>query len=161
MHPIHQLSSTLDRFRPGAPLVLRVVIGGLFVWHGIDKFDAGIAMVEGMFRSWGVPAAGLAAPLTAVLEIAAGVALVAGLMARAAAFTLALVMVGSLIYVKADLGIIATGPMPGAELDLALLAGLAAVAITGPGRISVDDQLGIEPAHAERPAEPALLRESR
>ena len=158
MYPIHQLRSTLDRFRPGAPLILRVVIGGLFVWHGIDKFDSGISMVEGMFRSWGAPAAGLAAPLTAVVEIAAGPALVAGLMARAAAFTLGLVMVGSLNYVKADLGIVSSGPMPGAELDLALLAGLAAVAITGPGRISVDEQLGIEPAQDERPAEPALVR---
>ncbi len=111
-----------------------------------------------MFRSWGAPAAGLAAPLTAVVEIAAGPALVAGLMARAAAFTLGLVMVGSLIYVKADLGIVSSGPMPGAELDLALLAGLAALAITGPGRISVDEQLGIEPAQDERPAEPALVR---
>lgn len=58
---------------------------------------------------------------------------------------------------KADLGIVSSGPMPGAELDLALLAGLAAV-ITGPGRISVDEQLGIEPAQDERPAEPALVR---
>jgi len=32
------------------------------------------------------------------------------------------------------------------------------VAITGPGRISVDEQLGIEPAQDERPAEPALAR---
>ncbi len=62
---MHQICSTLNRFRPGAPLVLRVVLGGLFVSHGIDKFDTGISMVEGAFRSWGVPAPALTAPLTA------------------------------------------------------------------------------------------------
>lgn len=45
----------LDRFHPVVPLVLRVVLGGLFVWHGIDKFDAGIDMVKQMFTMWGVP----------------------------------------------------------------------------------------------------------
>ena len=43
---MHQVCSTLNRARPAAPLVLRVVIGGLFIWHGIDKFDVGISMIE-------------------------------------------------------------------------------------------------------------------
>lgn len=144
MQQIHQMCATLNRFRPGAPLVLRVVIGGLFLWHGIDKFDSGISMVADMFRSWGVPAAGFTAPLTAVIELVAGTALIAGLMTRAAAIALGVVMLGALVYVKVDLGIISSEPMPGAELDLALLAGLVAVIITGPGRISIDDRLGIE-----------------
>ena len=39
---MYQICSTLNRGRPAAPLVLRIVIGGLFIWHGIDKFDVGI-----------------------------------------------------------------------------------------------------------------------
>lgn len=143
---MQQICSTLNRFRPAAPLVLRVVIGGLFVWHGIDKFDAGISMVEDMFRMWGVPAAGLTAPLTAIIEIAAGAALIVGVMTRAAAMLLGLVMIGAIIYVKADLGIISSEPMPGAELDLALLAGLVSLLVTGPGLASVDERIGIERA---------------
>jgi hypothetical protein len=88
MQSLHQLYSTLNRIRPAAPLVLRVVIGALFVWHGIDKFDAGLTMVEGMFRTWGVPAPGFTAPLTAVLEIIAGAALIVGLLTRLAAIAL-------------------------------------------------------------------------
>lgn len=148
---MHQLCSTLDRGRPAAPLVLRVVLGGLFIWHGIDKFDAGISMVEEMFTMWGVPAPGLAAPLVAIVEIVGGIALVLGLATRVAAMLLSVVMIGALIYVKQDLGIISSGPMPGAELDLALLAGLVALVVLGPGRFSLDDRLGVErPASAEQ-----------
>jgi putative oxidoreductase len=142
---MHQLCSTLNRARPAAPLVLRVVLGGLFIWHGIDKFDAGISMVEEMFTMWGVPAPGLAAPVVALVEIVGGIALVLGVGTRLAALALSVVMLGALIYVKQDLGVISSGPMPGAELDLALLAGLVALVIMGPGRFSLDDRLGLEP----------------
>lgn len=154
---MHQVCSTLDRARPAAPLVLRVVIGGLFVWHGLDKFDAGIPMIETMFRTWGVPAPGLTAPLTAVLEIVAGAMLVLGLGTRLAAMALSVVMVGALIYVKRDLGIISNQPMPGAELDLALLAGLVTVMVIGPGRVSLDRRLGIESRDRAIDGQPALV----
>jgi putative oxidoreductase len=97
---MHRLCSTLDRGRPAAPLVLRVVLGGLFIWHGVDKFDAGISMVEEMFTMWGVPAPGLAALLVAIAEIVGGIALVLGLATRVAAMLLSVVMLGALIYVK-------------------------------------------------------------
>lgn len=142
---MHTVINRLNRLQIFAPLVLRVVIGALFVWHGIDKFDAGISMIEEMFTMWGVPAPSLTAPLSAVIEIGAGAALIAGLGTRAAALLLSTVMLGSLLYVKADLGLISSVPMPGAELDLALLAGLLSIIILGPGRLSADDMLGIEP----------------
>ncbi|HXH56573.1 DoxX family protein [Iamia sp.] len=153
---MHQICSTLNRFRPAAPLVLRVVLGGLFLWHGIDKFDTGISMVEGAFEGWGVPAPGLTAPLTAIVEVVAGAALVLGIGTRIAAALLSIVMIGAIIYVKQELGIISSQPMPGAELDLALLAGLVALIVIGPGRISLDQQLDIEPREASDPREPAL-----
>jgi uncharacterized membrane protein YphA (DoxX/SURF4 family) len=153
---MHQMCSTLNRLRPAVPLVLRVVLGGLFVWHGIDKFDAGIDMVEGMFRSWDVPAPALAAPAVAVIEIVAGAALILGFATRIAAILLSVVMVGALIYVKQDLGIISSQPMPGAELDLAYLAGLVALSFLGPGRFSVDEAIGLEPRSTARSAEPVM-----
>ena len=52
---MHQVCSTLNRFHPAVPLVLRVVLGGLFVWHGIDKFDVGIDMIKDMFTVVGRP----------------------------------------------------------------------------------------------------------
>lgn len=154
---MHQVCSTLNRARPAAPLVLRVIVGGLFLWHGINKFDTGISMIEDMFTTWGVPAPGFTAPLTAVVEIVAGVMLIVGLATRLAAMALSVVLIGALIYVKQDLGIISSDPMPGAELDLALLAGLIAVIVLGPGRLSLDHQLGIEPRDTADSREPALV----
>lgn len=155
---MHQVCSTLNRSRPAVPLVLRVVLGGLFVWHGIDKFDVGIDMIEEMFTMWGVPAPGLTAPLTAIVEIVAGAMLVFGIATRMAAMLLSVVMIGALIYVKQDLGIISSQPMPGAELDLAMLAGLVALVILGPGSISVDDKIGIEPSAVTLEKELVLAR---
>ena len=153
---MHQVCSTLNRFRPAVPLVLRVVLGGLFIWHGIDKFDVGIDMIKDMFTAWGVPAPGLTAPLTAIIEIAAGAMLVFGVATRMAAMLLSVVMIGALIYVKQDLGIISSQPMPGAELDLAMLAGLIALVILGPGSISIDDRIGLEPSEVALRREPVL-----
>jgi putative oxidoreductase len=143
-----QLCGTLNRLRPMAPLVLRVIIGGLFVWHGIDKFNAGIGMVEGMFEMWGVPLPGITAPLVAVVEIVGGLALIVGLMTRPVAGVLSIVMFGALVFVKLDMGLI---PMDaaGAEVDLAYLAGLIALMAFGPGPYSADSMMGLEVSEEE------------
>jgi uncharacterized membrane protein YphA (DoxX/SURF4 family) len=132
-------NSSLDRLRPLVPIALRLALGVIFFWHGIDKFDAGISNVEGAFDGWGVPAPGLTAPLTAIVEIVAGAALILGVVTRLAAGSLALVMGGSLLFVKLEEGLIGS-----AELDLALLAGLIALVAVGPGPWSVDGQAGLD-----------------
>ncbi len=54
-------------------------------------------------------------------------------------------LVGAIAFVKAEVGIIATsGNMPGLELDLALLAGLIALVLLGPGQAAVDRVIGLE-----------------
>jgi uncharacterized membrane protein YphA (DoxX/SURF4 family) len=153
---MRQVCSTLNRYSSFAPLVLRVALGFLFLWHGLDKFDAGISMVEGAFTEWGVPAPAITAPLTAVLEVVAGVALILGLATRLAAMLLGIVMVGAIFFVKGDLGLISSVPMPGAELDVALLAGLVSLVLTGPGALALDPRLGIEPSDSVAPREPVL-----
>lgn len=147
--PSHQHPQPLQ---PIALLILRVALGAVFITHGLDKFRVGLDMVEGAFAGWGVPAAGTAAALTAGLELIGGIALVLGLGTRIAAGLLGLVMIGALIFVKADLGIISTTPMPGAEIDIALLAGLVVVFIVGPGTAAVDGAIGVESRARLRPA---------
>jgi putative oxidoreductase len=146
---MHDLIRSLDRLRPVALLILRVSLGAIFLLHGLDKFDVGIEMIEGMFTQWGVPAPGVTAPLVAVLEIVGGLALILGAGTRVAAAVLSLVLLGAIFYVKADLGVISTEPMPGAEVDLALLGGLIAVLVIGPGSLSVDGALGLEPSEED------------
>ncbi len=148
---MHRITSTLSRFQPIALLILRVALGAVFITHGIDKFRAGLDMVEGAFAGWGVPAAGTAAAFAAGLEVIGGIALVIGLGTRLAAGLLGLVLIGALIFVKAELGIISTTPIPGAEIDIALLAGLVVLFIAGPGSAAVDSAIGVESRASLRP----------
>ncbi len=133
---MNSLNKSLANFAPYGPTVIRVIIGALFVLHGIDKFSGGISGVEGFFAENGVPAAGLSAPLTAVLEIVLGATLIAGFFTRVSALVLTVVIAGAIVFVKADGGILGS-----AELDLAYIAGLLGVALLGPGKLSVDEAI--------------------
>lgn len=142
MNEINTRLATLNRL---APIVLRLAVGGIMAYHGFDKFRGGIGGVEEFFGMAGVPAPELVAPLVAALELAAGAALILGVATRISAAILAVVLVGAIAFVKAEVGIIATsGNMPGLELDLALLAGLIALVLLGPGQAAVDRVIGLE-----------------
>ena len=69
-----------------APLILRVALGIIFVWHGYDKvFTAGIPMVAGFLGSVGIPLSGLMAYVLAYGEILGGLLLILGLFTHWAA----------------------------------------------------------------------------
>ncbi|WP_066288703.1 DoxX family protein [Arthrobacter sp. B6] len=120
-----------------AVTILRIVLGFLFAAHGWQKFNEWtIAGTQASFAKMGVPAAEIAAPAVAVLELGGGIALILGVLTRVFALLLALDMLGALFLVHAPAGVFAaTG---GYELVLLLAAAALAVALTGAGRISVD-----------------------
>ena len=130
------LNHALGRLGSYGPLIIRLILGVLFVLHGWDKFDTGLSNVEGFFDSEGVPAAALTAPLTAIAEIVLGLALIAGFATRIAALLLAGIIVGAIIWVKND------AILGGAEQELAYLAGLIGLVFLGPGRLSADEIMG-------------------
>ncbi|HRN52023.1 MAG TPA: DoxX family protein [Gemmatimonadaceae bacterium] len=115
---------------------LRVAIGGIFAAHGAQKlFVYGIEGVSGAFGGMGIPMPGITGPLTGVVELAAGLALVVGLMARLAGLGLAVIMLGAISFVHIKAGFWAPN---GVEFPLALMAGAAAIAFAGAGRYSLD-----------------------
>jgi len=103
-----------------------------------------------MLTGLGVAAPDVFAWLVTVAELVGGIQLLIGLLTRLATLPLIATVVGAIALVKADLGVIAPegAPMPGAEVDIALLAGLVALLLLGPGRVSVDHVVGIEPRAA-------------
>ncbi|MFB0835432.1 DoxX family protein [Arthrobacter halodurans] len=129
----HLHDSTLTAART----LLRLVIGFLFAAHGWQKyFEWTIAGTQGAFAEMGIPAASLAAPAVATLELAGGIALMLGLLTRPVAALLALDMLGALVLVHATGGVfVANG---GYELVLALGAASAAIALLGAGPLSLD-----------------------
>lgn len=128
--------TTTDPRRDAALAALRVAIGAVFAAHGAQKlFVYGIEGVTGAFGGMGVPFPGLIGPLTGVVELAGGLALVVGLMTRLAGLGLAVVMLGAIGFVHINAGFWAPN---GVEFPLTLLAGAAALALAGAGRYSLD-----------------------
>ncbi|MGL5927619.1 MAG: DoxX family protein [Dermatophilaceae bacterium] len=80
---------------PTAVGVLRIAVGLLFVLTGSTKLAIHAEEVE-LFERWGVPVPELAVTGTAVVEIAAGLALAAGVATPLPALLLAATMVGAL-----------------------------------------------------------------
>ena len=123
-----------------ARTILRVITGFLFAAHGWQKFNEWtIAGTQAAFTQMGVPAAGLAAPAVATLELVGGIALIVGVLTRVFAVLLALDMLGALFLVHVSAGVFAaTG---GYELVLLLAGAAVAVALVGAGKLSADRAL--------------------
>ena len=115
---------------------LRIAIGTIFAAHGAQKlFVYGFDGVTGAFTQMGIPLAGIAGPLTGLVEFFGGLALIAGLLTRLAGFGLAITMLGAIGFVHLAGGFFAPN---GVEFPLALFAAAAALAFTGAGRYSLD-----------------------
>jgi len=129
-----------SRLTTTAITALRIVLGFLFAAHGWQKFNEWtIAGTQAAFAKMGVPAAELAAPAVATLELVGGIALILGVLTRVFAALLAVNMLGALFVVHAPAGVFAaTG---GYELVLLLAAGALAIALTGAGKVAVDRAL--------------------
>jgi putative oxidoreductase len=139
---------TTATLRPALPapridlglLVLRVVLGTVFLAHGAQKlFVFGFDGVTGAFTQMGAPLPGVTGPLVALVEFFGGLALIVGLLSRLAGVGLAATMLGAILLVHLPAGFFAP---KGVEFVLTLMAGALAIAATGAGRYSLDHALG-------------------
>lgn len=115
---------------PWGMTLLRVVIGAVFLAHGIQKLQ-NMEGVVGFFGSLGMSS--FFAYLVAWIETLGGIAIILGFMTTIASYLLAIVMVGAIFTVKAKMGFLG-----GYELDLVLLAGLLALAWSKASYLSLD-----------------------
>jgi putative oxidoreductase len=145
-------------------LVLRLILGGIFVIHGYPKFFGGpgkketlppgllrhlgegfVAQMdrgslggyrESMMRA-GVPLPGVMGTISAASQLGGGALLMLGWLTRPAALSLAVNMVIAIWRVHWSKGMV--GRM-GYEFCLALLAGCLALLFGGPGALSIDGE---------------------
>jgi len=118
--------------------------------HGFAKLSRGAASFSAVLHGLGVPAPYFMAWLTILTEIVGGLAVLMGAFLFTASLPLAVILVVSIFSVHLRYGfssiklvaVTSAGPQfgpPGYELSLLYLASLAALALTGPGNIAIDN----------------------
>jgi putative oxidoreductase len=137
------------RTAPYAATALRIALGILFLAHaGLKVFVFTPAGTAQFFGSLGLP--GALAHLVILVEVAGGLALIAGFYSRVVALALTPILLGAIVTVHGPAGFFFTNPKGGWEFLALWIVGLVAVALLGDG------------AYALRPgpavARPALAR---
>lgn len=116
--------------------IMRVVLGILFVAHGIDKFQTGLGNVAGWFDSVGVP--GALAYVIGPLELIGGLLLIVGLFTRYVSALFIIMLLGAILTLKLSAGLLGSGEMAGYELDVACMMVALYLSVAKPASLSVD-----------------------
>lgn len=143
----------LETRAPGATVLVRTIVGWVFLSEGIQKFLYADALGAGRFAKIGIPSPEIMGPFVGVVEIVCGALLMAGLCTRLAALPL---------FINISVAILSTkvpillghgywmfslpkvskygfwGMMHEARTDFSMWMGLAFLLIVGAGSISVD-----------------------
>ena len=135
----HALTTRSETSRDVGLLIGRVVVGLVLVAHGWQKWADGIGGTQDGFASMGVPLPEVAAVAQASLEVGGGALLVLGALTPLVGALLGLSMLGAAWFAHRDAFFVGDG---GYEFVLVLAATSFLLALTGPGRLSVDALLG-------------------
>src|SRR3954464_566232 len=123
-----------------AALLLRILVGWVFLTEGIQKFLFPAALGYGRFEKIGIPCPHITAPFVGVVEIACGILLLVGLVTRFAALPLLIDIGVAIASTKVPL-LVHEGFWPAmheGRVDFCMLVGLIAILCIGGGRISCD-----------------------
>lgn len=118
-------------YRDYSLFVLRLFVGAVFIAHGSLKLFGGLNSFARFLQQYGVPSPDFMAPLVAAVEFLGGIALILGLGTRTAAILLTIVMIVAMATVTLKIGFVG-----GYDLNLALLGGLLALLLAGPGKLA-------------------------
>lgn len=125
----------------GASIILiRIIVGAVFLSEGIQKFLYPDALGVGRFIKIGIPSPELLAPFVGVVEIVFGFLILIGLLTRIAAIPLIINISVAIISTKIPI-LLNEGfwkMAHEARTDFSMLIGSIFLLIVGAGKISVD-----------------------
>ena len=155
----------IDTNAPRSVILIRIVVGWVFLSEGIQKFLYAAENGAGRFAKIGIPYADVMGPFVAVVEIVCGTLIVFGLLTRLAAIPLIVDMLVAIVSTKIPILLghgfwgfsLRTLPYYGfwgmfheARTDFAMLLGSLFLLIIGGGLWSFDANLSSDRARALR-----------
>lgn len=126
-----------------ATILVRIMVGWIFLSEGIQKFLFPAALGVGRFAKIGIPAPQFFGPFVGVVEIVCGALLIVGFLTRLASIPLlidiAVAIATTKIPMLAKAGFWAA--MHEARTDFCMLLGLLFLMLAGAGSFSLDQRL--------------------
>ncbi len=124
-----------------AVILIRILVGWVFVSEGIQKFLFPAALGWGRFAKIGIPYPHISAPVVGAVEILCGALVILGLQMRTAAVPLLIVIGTAIATTKIPMlhhhgGVWAM--LHESRTDFSMVLGLLFLLIVGPGSWSVD-----------------------
>ncbi|MDB5296689.1 MAG: DoxX family protein [Phycisphaerales bacterium] len=141
---------------PKAVVLIRLLVGGVFLSEGVQKFLFPGLVGAGRFAKIGIPYPGVTGPVVGAVEIAAGLLVLVGLLTRPAAASLLVVMLVAIVSTKLPVLVghpvwgfaLPNVPMVGvwgalheARADLSMILCLLFLLVAGAGRLSADHRV--------------------
>ena len=130
-----------------AILLIRILVGWVFLSEGIQKLLFPSALGVGRFEKIGIPAPQFLAPFVAVVEIICGILVLLGLITRLASIPLLIDIAVAILTTKVPMivksGIWAT--LHEARTDFSMVFGLVFLLICGGGALSLDAKGALSP----------------
>ena len=124
----------------GAVILVRMLVGTVFLLEGVQKFLFSETLGVGRFIKIGIPAPGILAPFVGTVEIVCGALLLAGLFVRIASLPLLAVILTAIATTKLPM-LVKQGfwaMAHEARADWSMLLGLLFLLIAGAGRWSLE-----------------------
>jgi len=142
-----QASRLVGSTAPPATVLIRLMVGWVFMSEGIQKFLFPVALGVGRFAKIGIPAPEFFGPFVGVVEIVCGGLLIVGLLTRLASIPLLIDIVVAIATTKIPMlpksGF--WGTMHEARTDFCMLLGLIFLLMVGSGTLSFDERFSRQP----------------
>jgi putative oxidoreductase len=133
-------SKVLASTAPASVILIRLVVGWVFLSEGIQKFLFSAALGAGRFAQIGIPNPQIMAPFVGAVEILFGGLLILGLFTRLATVPLLIVISVAIRTTKVPI-LMKQGfwaMVHEARTDFCMVFGLVFLLIVGAGRLSLD-----------------------
>jgi putative oxidoreductase len=135
-----KLSSITQTAAPAATIIIRLMVGAVFVSEGIQKFLNPADVGAGRFAKIGLPSPEMLAPFVGCVEITCGSLVLLGALTRIATLPLLVVMATAITTTKVPI-LLQSGfwqMAHDARTDFSMTMGLLFLLVVGAGKISWD-----------------------